>query len=200
MLPRPRAALIATSLLGALTACAGDAPAPRPLMAPLAEARSYGYSERSLPSGRIEVRYLGPARAVPTGGANRREHTERARAEAEDLALWRAAQVARLRGAAAFVVVDKRSDVEVEIRSSDYGYYGYPYAWYRRPHHGIHRYRPYGYGYPPLGGGFRDAYAQARVRLTIALLAKPRSGAFDAAKTAERLKRKYAGATHGAAY
>jgi hypothetical protein len=180
-------ALVAlTALLGA---CAG-APAPRPpLMTPLAETRSYGYAEKTLSGGRIEVSFLGPSREVPVERAERAAHLDGARTEAEDLALWRAAQIAIARKAPAFTVLDRRIDVDVEIRRSggDTLFGGYGYYRYRR--HGLYPVYPYpfyGYGY-----GFRDAFAQARARLTVDFVKKSKPGARDALAVAAQMRQKY---------
>lgn len=171
-----------TVLLGA---CAG-APPP-PLMTPLAETRTHGYAEKTLPGGRIEVSYLGPSRRVPVARAERAGHLEIARREAEDLALWRAAQIAIARKAPAFAVLDRRIDVDIEVRRTDGGY---PFGGY-----GYHRYRTRGYysfaPYPFHGYGFRDAYAQARARLTVGFVKKSTPGARDALAVAAQMRQKY---------
>lgn len=172
----------------ALDAC-GGVPAPQPpLMTPLAETRTYGYAEKTLSGGRIEVSYLGPSRRVPVARAERAIHLEDARREAEDLALWRAAQIAIARKAPAFAVLDRRVDVDTEVRRSGGGY---PFGG-----HGYYRYRTRGRypfsSYPYYGFGFRNAYAQARVRLTIGFVKKSTQGARDALAVAAQMRQKYA--------
>lgn len=174
------------ALTGLLGACAG-APAPGPpLMTPLAETRTHGYAEKTLSRGRIEVSYLGPTRRVPVARAERAGHLEGARREAEDLALWRAAQIAIARKAPAFAVLDRRIDVDVEVRRIDGGY----------PFGGAlyHRYRTRGhYPFSPYPFfGFRDAYAQARARLTVGFVKKSTPGARDALAVAAQMRQKYA--------
>jgi len=170
-----------------LGGCAAVPPQRPPLMTPLAQSRTHGYAEKTLAGGRIEVSYVGPSRRVPVARAKRAGPLEAARVEAEDLALWRAAQVAIARKARAFTVHDKRIDVDVEVRRTEeispFGGYGY------------HRYRTRGYSlfnrYPFYGYGFRDAYAQARARLTIEFLKNSGPGALDALATAAQMRQKY---------
>ena len=88
-----------------LAACAGTAPPRRPLMSPLSEARTFGYSERTVARDQVEVTYLGAARFVSLIRSDRRRDTAEARRQAEELALWRAAQVAMARKAEAFKVL-----------------------------------------------------------------------------------------------
>ena len=156
-------------------------------MTPLAETRTHGYAEKTLPRERIEVSYLGPSRRVPVARAERAGHLQSARLEAEDLALWRAAQIAIARKASAFAILERRIDIDTEVRRSGGGY---PFGGY-----GYHRYRGRGYypfhTYPFHGYGFRDAYAQARARLTIGFVKKSTPGARDALAVAARMRQKY---------
>ncbi len=175
-----------------LGACSGVPPPQPPLMTPLAQTRTHGYAEKTLSGGRIEVSYLGPSRRVPVARAERALHLERARLEAEDLALWRAARIAIARKAPAFAILDRRIDVDVEVRRTDMGYpFAGPFGGY-----GYHRYRGRGHylfsPYPFHGFGFRDAYAQARARLTIGLVKKSTPGARDALAVAAQMRQKYA--------
>lgn len=178
--------LSVTILLGLLGACSETPKAP--LMSPVSQVTDFGYSNRDLAGNRIEVTYLGPARRVSTWRDSRREAVDEAKAQAEELATWRAAQVALDKGKPAFQIVDKHTDVEVDVR--DY-YDPYPSAWYPYPY-------PYGWArgpfyplYPRYYGNYRDAYAQAQSKLTVQLLDKMQPGAIDARETADRLSRKY---------
>jgi hypothetical protein len=170
-------------LLALLGGCASEKPMP-PLMSPISQVTDFGYSNRDLTGGRIEVVYLGPARRVSTWRSSRQEAVDHAKAEADELATWRAAQVALDRGKPAFEIVDKHTDVEVDVRDyyDPYPFGWYPYRWSRAP-----LYAPY----PPYYTTYRDAYAQAQSKLTIQLLDKMQPGALDARETADRLSRKY---------
>lgn len=186
---RSRSVLIATLAVALLAGCAdGPFAPPAPLMSPLAQVKDYGYAERDLPGGQIEVSYLGPVRRVPVGRADRAPALDRARGEAEELALWRAAQVVLARNAKAFEVVDRRADAETEVRERFQGYSAYHYYVYRRGF-GYYSYFPY----DPFLYGRRDAYAQARAHLVVKPLDRMRPGAYDADATAARLKAKWGG-------
>ncbi|MCZ6862335.1 MAG: hypothetical protein O7I42_19035 [Alphaproteobacteria bacterium] len=181
-----------TILLGACTGALDPQP---PLMTPLAETRTHGYAEKTLPGGRIEVSYLGPIRRVPVVRAERVRHLEVSRLEAEDLALWRVAQIAIARKTPAFAILDRRVDVDIEVRRSNsvfsFGGYGY------------HRYRTRGHypfsPYPFYGFGFRDAYAQARARLTVGFVKISKTGARDALAVAAQMRQKYPNANQSRA-
>lgn len=175
------------ALTGLLGACTGAPPPQLLLMTPLAETRTHGYAEKTLSGGRIEVSYLGPSRRVPVARAERAGHLEGARLEAEDLALWRAAQIAIARKAPAFAVLDRRIDVEIEVRRSDSVYPFGGYGYYRYRARGHYPFSPY----PFYGFGFRDAYAQARARLTVGFVKKSRPGARDALAVAAQMRQKY---------
>jgi hypothetical protein len=167
---------------------AGCAEAPRPpLMSPLAQAAEFGYSDQDLSGNRLEVTYLGPRRRVPLSHGEQATAVKAAQKQADDLALWRAAQVAQARGKPAFTVVNRHTDVEVTIRDRydpyPWGWPGYyPYSWWRDPFF----YPPY----PPYSA-YRDAYAQAQAKLTVELLDKMKPGAHDAAATAAEMSAKY---------
>jgi len=186
---RPLGLILLCSL--GLVSCVGSAPPRRPLMSPLSEARTFGYSERTVARDEIEVTYLGRARFVSLIRNDRRRDTAIARKQAEELALWRGAQVALARKAKAFQVLNRRSNVDVEIRDHHYGY-GFPPP-YR---HRNYRYRRHGFfgghAYYPYGPSLQAAYAQAKATLTIALLARMRKGALNAKAVDARLRQKYA--------
>ena len=176
-------------LLGGVLAACSQTPRP-PLMSPIAQVVDYGYADRDLGNDRVEVTYLGPSYRVSTWRSSRQEAVDQARAQAEELATWRAAQVALARGKPAFDIVDRRSNVEVDIRQhydpypfgwAPYGYSHYPYYWARAPF-----YSPW-----PAFGSYRDAYAQAEAALTVRLLDEVQPGALDARETANRLTSKY---------
>jgi len=185
---RVLAALPIAILLGwPLSACT-QTPRP-PLMSPLAQVVDYGYADRDLGNDKVEVTYLGPSYRVSTSRSGRQQAVDQATQQAEELATWRAAQIALARGKPAFEVVDRHTGVEVDIRDhydpypfwGPFGYPYYPYYWARAPF-----YSPW-----PAFGRYRDAYAQAEAKLTVKLLDEKKPGALDARETAERLSRKY---------
>ncbi len=176
-------AFAAPFLAAVLAACVV---APRaPLMSPLEAGGGYGYSERQLSGDRFEVNYLGPRMRSSVRRANREADTERARNLAYDLALWRAAEVSLQNGFPAFLVEDKRTDIEVEIVDEAL-YFPYHDAF---DDHGL--YHSHAFHFYDARYGFRRVRLQARATLIVVLLKRPRAGAFDAAATAESLKRKH---------
>jgi len=169
--------------------CAEVAPPRMPLMSPLSEARTFGYSERSLAADQVEVSYVAPVRDVPLDRAARAAEIAKARTLAEDLALWRAAQVAIARKAAGFQVINRRSDSNLELRERLEGYSYVPYYFRHRRH------RPFGYyGLDPYDPFFRidrDARVQVKATITIALRRRKGRAAFDPRATEAEMRGKY---------
>jgi hypothetical protein len=188
----PRLAVFAAlAVAGLLAGCATEPlTPPPPLMSPLALAKDYGYASVALPGAEIQVTYLGPRRRVPVRRAERAPYLDRAKAEAADLALWRAAQLALARKAKAFMVTNRSTDADTEVRDHFQGYSAYHYYTYR-PGFGYYGYFPY----DPFPHTYRTAYAQARARLDIKLLDRMRPGAYDAKATDARLRAKWSSVT-----
>lgn len=191
---RPHGLAILPSVLAILAVvaagCTVIAPPKKPLMSPLSEARTFGYSERSLAADQIEVTYLAPARDVSLSREARASEIAMARVLAEDLAMWRAAQVAIARKARAFRVLNRRSDANLELREL---IEGYPYVphYYRR-HYRDRRYGLYGYyPYDPFFRIDRVARVQIKATVTIALFKRKRRSTIDARATAALMSRKY---------
>ncbi|NQU72504.1 MAG: hypothetical protein HQ514_18285, partial [Rhodospirillales bacterium] len=76
-----------------LTGACAFAPA-RPLMSAWDEESGFGYSERKIEETIWEVTYVGPFLRTHLNPARRAGEVKRLRAAAEDLALWRAAELA----------------------------------------------------------------------------------------------------------
>jgi hypothetical protein len=188
---RPLGLAITLSVLAALGAgCAGIQAPRKPLMSPLSEARTFGYSERSLADDRIEVTYLGPARDVSLDREARAAEIANARALAEDLAMWRAAQVAITRNAKAFRILNRRSDANVEFRE---WIESYPFgSYYFRRRYRDPRVRPYGiYAYDPFPRVDRAARVQIKATVTIALFKRKQRSTVDPQATSAEMSRKY---------
>jgi hypothetical protein len=181
-----------------LTGCAGAPPPAKPLMSPLAEARTFGYAEQSVAPDQVQVTYLGPTRRVSLERAERAAEIAGARRLAEDLALWRAAQVALARKAAAFRVIDRRSDANLELREQLEGYPYFPHYYGRR----FYR-RRYGYydpfPYDPFLDVHRFARVQVKATVTITLLKRKGRNGIDPRETAAQMSSKYPHALGGPA-
>jgi len=102
---RVLAFLLATALLAACQI----GPSP-PLLSPASGGQDYGYSEKPLGEHRYAIDYLGPRRIASTGEAADRS-TAAALQEAGDLALWRAAQLAKSAGYEGFRLTNKQGEV-----------------------------------------------------------------------------------------
>jgi hypothetical protein len=131
-----------------------------------------------------------PARDVSLNRQARTAEIASARVLAEDLAMWRAAQVAITRNAKAFRVLNRRSDANLELRERLEGFHYAPYH-FRRYDRG-RRIRPYGiYGYDPFLWVDRDARVQVKATVTIALFKRKQRSTIDPQATVARMSRKY---------
>lgn len=157
-------------------------PPPRPLYRPIAEAESYGYSERRIADGNYEVTYVGPRHRVPANRITREANIEALSVQAEEVAELRAAELALASGYAAYRITDRRTDAEVTIENYDF-YYPGPYYY---PHH-----RPY--NYPFLFGPSYSSQALAQVRsvLTVGMEKAAADDTTDAAARRDLLMQRY---------
>lgn len=168
-------------LLGLCTL--GACTATPPLMSPLEHAKRYGYSDRELAPDRFEVSYQGPRHPVPSALPTLPEpQVAPVRAEALDLATWRAAALALARGFKGLRVIDRQSFVDVR---PDFLYDGTPSPTWRYP--GIVYSSP---GY----AGTITVYVQARATLTAQFVATPQAGDLDAVATIATLRAAHPGA------
>lgn len=165
-----------------LSACTTE-PAP-PLYASLEQMQSYGYEDRKLADSTFEVTYLAPRRKVSFSRESRDLQVQSAGRMAEDLALWRAADLALENGYPAFKVTDRRTNSEVIVRDRAYHGFDYPYGFYR------HRRRPFRY----YGvDHFPERHADVQVTLTVDMKASPGADGEDAEDVRDRLRQKYPG-------
>jgi hypothetical protein len=179
----PAARIVVVLLLSAIVGGCQSAP-PQPLMQPLAsEGGEFGYRDRDLDAERVEVTYVGP-RFRDTYGDDTSTEATAARDQAYDLALWRAAQIAKERGHPSFAVIQERRDVDsnTTVERS----YGFPYPYgYRRPWGPW----PY-YGYDDYSV---RSWSRATVTLVVDLTPAAGADTFDTAVTEERLRHRYLG-------
>jgi hypothetical protein len=108
-------------VLGAALLLAACSSGPRaPLFSPFESNGVYGYSDGAVEGDRVSVTYTGANRRG-FGYTGRNSEIERkAVDEAVDLALWRAAQIAKARGFKGFTVAESRIDVRTYAEP---GYY-----------------------------------------------------------------------------
>ena len=170
-------------LLVSLAAC--QSPPPQPLFQPLEAGAVFGYIDRQIDDTHWQVTYMGPRYRSSYSDSTRDEETEAARAEAYDLALWRAAQIAMEQKEPRFAVVSERRDVD---RSTQiYRYPAYPYY-------------PFGFRQPGFWGYWPNYYddytarsfGEATVTLTIDLNPTLSAQSLDTKATADRLEAQYA--------
>lgn len=155
----------------------------------------YGYTDRALSDGRIEVVYTTPVLRTSASTLARDDDIEAEKKRAYDLALWRAAQIAIERGYARIVVDTSHSDAEVEVDENLYPGYGSPwsggYGYYGGgwPDPYGYRYSPFFYA-PPYYRSF--AYMQVTVTLTVSESDASNKQALNTKATIARLSMQYA--------
>jgi len=185
----------AVGLLLVLAACSATREPLRAAMVAQASTGDYGYYEKTLAPDRYEVSYISP-RLQAKGDDTDGNGLKAERQLVYELALWRAAQLARDTGHPAFKVEQESSDVDVTVQRDliypAYSPFFYPH--YRRHHY--YDYWPYGYyhNYAPSDYRVRRS-GRITVALTVTMLAAATDGAFDTAATEERLRNAHAAAT-----
>lgn len=103
---RRLAAAVATTLL--LAACQLESSPP--LLSPIDASHDYGYSEKQLSPQRYAITYQGPRR-IAAAGPEADRSTAAALQQASDLAIWRAALLAKSAGYEGFRVTDRQAEV-----------------------------------------------------------------------------------------
>jgi hypothetical protein len=166
--------------VGLLALCACASHPSNFLMTAKSTPESFGYTERRVTDTGYEISYSGPE--VTT--ANTRDELvyvaeSRARETANDLALWRAAELALGKGYPAFVVTSARCDVKQIIVGHDYHQNGNP-VYDDVPGQSI--------GYP------MQIYFRPEAVIGIELRKDRPEGALDARELSEKIKRRYADA------
>jgi len=174
------------ALAAALTACQA-APRP-PLLSPLDQTKLYGYSERALAPDRVTVTYTGPSHRVVSYVPNAPDaETQAARAEATDLATWRAAAIAQAQGFKGFRIVSR--DIQIDSRPTSL--YGAPdtagWPTWRYP-------GGFSYGSPGYATTIPTLDIQARASVTAVLRHEIEPGDEDAAAAIARLRAAHPGA------
>lgn len=168
-----------------LAACATERP---PLHTPYGEGHRYGYQDLAVNDAGAEVRYIGPVRRMPNY-AGRDAAVEGAVREAQELALLRAAELARQSGVRYFTVEQRRTDVNVQERV-EYDPFPYPHYPYAYPGYYPYYHR-YGYPYPFPPHYYRYNIGRVTVTLEAAWRSEPGKDTIDAAETVGRLRERY---------
>jgi hypothetical protein len=178
---------------GALSACQIKPPAP--LLSPLqATGGEYGYTDLPLGDNRYQVSYTGPSqRSLRSPDSHDRVKAAEA-GQANDFALWHAAQIALAQGFAGFRVSNVRTNYDSMVEE-DYD------PFYAPDWHPANR-----FGGPLFGrywGGYAapSPYVNTRTQIVmdVELLRAPGPGDYDAREVTERLSKAYPNATGPAA-
>lgn len=185
-LRRPLAILLA---ILALAGCGGSG--RYPLLSPIAQAGSHGYSDTSLGSDRYTVTYVGPPRLSSSEPGARDRDAAAARAEALDLAIWRAAQLAQGGGFAGFRIIGQNSTVDVSPQPTYYDQQFYAPFGSDVGAGGIMRPPSVGATAPMNYPESPSDRLQGRARVDIELLRKPGPNDLFAKDVIDRLRLKY---------
>jgi hypothetical protein len=175
-------------VVGTLSFCQ-TRPLP-PLLSPIGATGEYGYADVPLGDNRYQVSYTGPSQRSFRSTDSRERVKAAQGVQANDFALWHAAQIALAQGLIGFRV----GNVHTNVDSMDEPDYDPSYApdW-----HPANR-----FGGPLMGrywGGYvsPSPYIDTRTQVVvdILLLRSLESGDYDAAATIDRLSKTYPGAT-----
>jgi hypothetical protein len=177
-----------------LTLAACETTPPAPLMSPIEQVRTFGYTERQTGPQDWEVTYVAPARQSSRYEGPREADKEAARTQAFDLMLWRAAQITLAQGYRGFRVGQTRTNIETLIEEDAYDPFwgpGYgPWGW-GYPGLRPYRRRPY---FPPAYSRAYWVYVQARVSGDIHLLQATSPGDYVAEDVIAQARQTYPGA------
>jgi len=162
---------------GVLAICACATHVSYDLMTPRSAGEPFGYEEQRLSDTRYEITYSGPEVAT-TNTTDDLVYAakERARTAAQDLAMWRAADLALAKGYPAFAVISTAADVKQIIVGHDYHQNGNPV-------------------YDNVTGeayGYQTAtYFRPEAKIRIELRRDRAQGTFDAGEVSQNMKRAY---------
>jgi hypothetical protein len=187
VLPRSLSAAGLLAAAGLLLAACASGPS-YPLYSPQAVTGSFGYSEQKLGPTSYKVVYVTPARGVTDSRSGVDERRQALLTLSNDMALWRAAQLARANGQNEFRVTRRDNDVDVQRDYYDNGYYD------RRrfgPPYGPPYYGPSMYG-PPWP--YTYVRMSARTTLMVEFGRRPGEDFYIADEAIARLRQTYPGA------
>jgi hypothetical protein len=100
----------AAALVAALLLAACQLESSPPLLSPIDASHDYGYSEKPLGEQRYAITYQGPRR-IAAAGPEADRSTSAALQQASDLAIWRAALLAKSAGYEGFRLTERQAEV-----------------------------------------------------------------------------------------
>ncbi|HEY4133701.1 MAG TPA: hypothetical protein VGO34_00670 [Alphaproteobacteria bacterium] len=174
--------------VGLLLAACGTSGPVYPLYSSAAVTGSFGYSEQKLSPNSFKVTYVAPVREVADSRNAIDERRQSLLTVSNDMAIWRASDLALANGQKEFRVTRRDNDVDVQRDT----YESYPYRpYYRR---GPPYYGPAPYFGPPWPE--RDSYVRLRARTTLVIEFghQPGTDFFIADEAIARLRQTYPGA------
>ncbi len=110
LVPRAQFRGFAVALAAASLLAACQLETSPPLLAPIDSSHDYGYSEKPLGEQRYAITYQGP-RHIAAAGPEAERSTAAALQQASDLAIWRAALLAKSAGYEGFRLTDRQAEV-----------------------------------------------------------------------------------------
>ena len=184
--------LLAILAAGILAGCASRTPPP-PLMSPYGPGAPYGYVDEKISDDTYRITFVGPRISTATQRSAREKDSTMAKAQASELARWRAAQLAVNASMPRFIVDHEEVETEVVETRSFYPIYHpfYSFGYGSRYSYGGHYYGgPY---YPPYyhySPRF-ETTLRAIVKLEVRLVDGRVGGSIDAANYASGMEMKY---------
>jgi hypothetical protein len=153
----------------------------------------YGYADEQIGPDRFRITYISPRLRADIDPDNS-HGLEGERGRVDDLALWRAAQLAREKGYAAFVVEQDNRDIDVTIhRDRVYPAAPYPLL-FGGPWHWRGGYWPYGYWTDSPGGYRESAVGRVKSELTVRMLRVRAANSLETSAILDRLRKQYGAA------
>ena len=164
-------------------------------MVPRSATGDYGYSDTRIGPALFRVTFTSP-KLRANRSPDQSHGLEAERIRVHDLALWRAAELARSLGYAAFAVEQDQRDIDITVeRDRNYPAAPYPFL-FGGPWRWRGGYWPY--GYPPgyaLDGYDREVVTgRVKCELTVRMLRAVVADSYDAVATLDRLRKQYGSA------
>lgn len=192
--------LVMAVIVIAVAGCSKSIPS-RPAMQPLAVAGSFGFSDRAVDSDTIEITYYGSEVGLSSFNTRNAAQIQSERNKVSDLAMLRAAHIAKERGLPAFRVISEKTESNVEVQSYPrcrpapfWGYSGYGFS--RNRH--FHGFGGWPYSHPYSCSERKSVTGQAVTVLTVDLISTPTKGDkfMKTEETISRLEKIYSGAAY----
>lgn len=172
--------LIIVGCLAIIAGCVETA--ARPLLSPWDDEAAFGFTDHRVDATHLVVNYTTPYERTSLDAHERGRSVEKIQALAMDIAVWRAAEIAREQGFPALAVTNRRFSTNVQL----YNEAPPPRFILASPQGGVR------IAQSPQPD-FRSAWMQGKAAISVELKGAKGTDEYDVTKTIDRLSDKYKG-------